>query len=65
MNIKEYCGDKFKAAIADRYREWGHKGIVIKLDGLAGGKGVWVCGSLEEAYDVADQIIETRFAGVT
>ena len=33
-------------------------GVVIKLDGLAQGKGVWVCDTMEEAFRVIDGIFD-------
>lgn len=36
--------------------------VVIKADGLAAGKGVYVCGTIEEAYDaIADCLENQRF----
>lgn len=37
--------------------------IVVKADGLAKGKGVMVCSSLEEAHRAVDEIMEARVFG--
>lgn len=37
--------------------------IVVKADGLAAGKGAFVCSSLEEAHDALDQIVRDRAFG--
>lgn len=37
--------------------------IVVKADGLAAGKGAFVCSTLEEAHDALDQIVEDRAFG--
>ena len=37
--------------------------IVVKADGLAGGKGAYVCNTLEEAHDALDAIVEDRAFG--
>ncbi len=37
--------------------------IVVKADGLAGGKGSFVCSTLEEAHDALDQIVRRRAFG--
>jgi phosphoribosylamine--glycine ligase len=37
--------------------------IVVKADGLAGGKGAFVCSTLEEAHDALDQIVRKRAFG--
>jgi phosphoribosylamine--glycine ligase len=37
--------------------------IVVKADGLAAGKGAFVCSTLEEAHDALDQIVEERAFG--
>jgi phosphoribosylamine--glycine ligase len=37
--------------------------IVVKADGLAAGKGAFVCSTLEEAHDALDQIVADRAFG--
>jgi phosphoribosylamine--glycine ligase len=37
--------------------------IVVKADGLAAGKGSYVCSTLEEAYDALDEIVKERAFG--
>ena len=37
--------------------------IVVKADGLAAGKGAFVCSTLEEAHDALDQIVRDRAFG--
>ena len=37
--------------------------IVVKADGLAGGKGSFVCSTLDEAHEALDQIVEKRIFG--
>jgi phosphoribosylamine--glycine ligase len=37
--------------------------IVVKADGLAAGKGSFVCSTLEEAHDALDQIVQERAFG--
>jgi phosphoribosylamine--glycine ligase len=37
--------------------------IVVKADGLAGGKGVFICHNVEEAVEAVDQIMGTRIFG--
>lgn len=37
--------------------------IVVKADGLAAGKGAFVCSSVEEAHDALDQIVRDRAFG--
>ena len=37
--------------------------IVVKADGLAGGKGAFVCNTLEAAHDALDQIVQDRAFG--
>ncbi|MFB6271287.1 MAG: phosphoribosylamine--glycine ligase [Salinibacter sp.] len=37
--------------------------IVVKADGLAAGKGSFVCSTLEEAHDALDQIVKDRAFG--
>ncbi|MCS7122063.1 MAG: phosphoribosylamine--glycine ligase [Archaeoglobaceae archaeon] len=48
---KEYIKEEFK------------DGIVVKADGLAAGKGVYVCGSLEEALKAVDEIMVQKKFG--
>ncbi|MFB6250056.1 MAG: phosphoribosylamine--glycine ligase [Salinibacter sp.] len=38
--------------------------IVVKADGLAAGKGAFVCSTLEAAHDALDQIVRDRAFGV-
>jgi len=42
-----------------------HRGvpIVIKADGLAAGKGVYVCASIEEAHGAIDDVLQKRIFG--
>jgi phosphoribosylamine--glycine ligase len=37
--------------------------IVVKADGLAAGKGAYVCSTLEEAHDALDEIVKERAFG--
>lgn len=37
--------------------------IVVKADGLAAGKGAFVCSTLEEAHEALDQIVQDRAFG--
>jgi phosphoribosylamine--glycine ligase len=37
--------------------------IVVKADGLAAGKGAFVCSTLEEAHDALDEIVQDRAFG--
>jgi len=37
--------------------------IVVKADGLAGGKGSYVCATLDDAYDALDEIVNDRAFG--
>lgn len=37
--------------------------IVVKADGLAGGKGAFVCSSLSEAHEALDEIVQDRAFG--
>ncbi len=48
---KEYIKEKFDG------------GIVVKADGLAAGKGVYVCDSIEEAFRAVDEIMVQRKFG--
>jgi phosphoribosylamine--glycine ligase len=53
--------EEAKEFIGDYYRETG-KNLVIKADGLAAGKGVYVCDSVEEAINAVDEImVKKRF----
>jgi phosphoribosylamine--glycine ligase len=48
---------------ASRYLEEVGAPIVVKADGLAAGKGAFVCNTLEEAHDALDEIVEDRAFG--
>ncbi|WP_103029960.1 phosphoribosylamine--glycine ligase [Salinibacter altiplanensis] len=37
--------------------------VVVKADGLAGGKGAFVCSTLDEAHDALDEIVQRRAFG--
>ena len=51
-SAKEYAKDMFESG----------KKVVVKADGLAAGKGVFVCDSLDEAYFAIDEImVRKRF----
>jgi len=56
----------FDAATYDRaaaYLDDAGAPIVVKADGLAAGKGSFVCSTLEEAHDALDQIVKARAFG--
>lgn len=48
---------------AARYIEANGQARVVKADGLAAGKGVFVCGSAQEACDAAQQLLEGQVLG--
>jgi phosphoribosylamine--glycine ligase len=48
---------------ARAYLQEQHPPVVIKADGLAGGKGVIIAGSLTEAQKVLGEIMEAKFFG--
>ncbi len=54
--------DEAKKFIKDYYSSHPEKNLVVKADGLAAGKGVFVCDSVEEALIAVDEImIKKRF----
>ena len=60
----------FEAAEADAARSWaereatgrGSRGVVVKADGLAAGKGVVVCDDAEEALRAIDELMDAGVA---
>lgn len=56
-----FGADDYEAA-GDYLNEVGAP-IVVKADGLAAGKGAFVCSSLEEAQEALDQIVQNRAFG--
>ncbi len=55
--------DEAKEFIRDYYKNNPGKNLVVKADGLAAGKGVFVCDSLEEALFAVDEIMVRRKFG--
>ena len=54
--------DEAKSFIKDYYSAHPEKNLVVKADGLAAGKGVFVCDSMEEAIIAVDEImVKKRF----
>ncbi|MDI9645672.1 MAG: phosphoribosylamine--glycine ligase [Archaeoglobales archaeon] len=51
--------EEAKKYIKDEFRD----GIVVKADGLAAGKGVYVCDSIEEAFRAVDEIMVQKKFG--
>jgi len=60
-DFRVFAADEYDAA-ADYLDEVGAP-IVVKADGLAAGKGAFVCATLEEAHDALDQIVQDRAFG--
>ncbi len=60
-NFRVFEADEYEAA-ADYLEEVGAP-IVVKADGLAAGKGAYVCNTLEEAHDALDEIVQDRAFG--
>ena len=57
-------GDFTSAAVfANNTSWWGKGGIVIKADGPAGGKGVFVCGNRDEAREALEKIMVRKEFG--
>lgn len=52
-----------EGAEAAAYIEEAGAPIVVKADGLAAGKGAFVCSSVQEAHDALDQIVRDRAFG--
>jgi len=51
------------AADAHRYLDEIGAPIVVKADGLAAGKGVYVCATVQEAHDAVDEMLDARVFG--
>jgi len=56
-----FGADEYEAA--SKYLNEVGAPIVVKADGLAAGKGAFVCSTLEEAHDALDQIVQDRAFG--
>ncbi len=61
--IPEYRNFDDPEEAKDYVREVFENGIVVKADGLAAGKGVYVCDSMEEAFKAIDEIMVKRKFG--
>jgi len=59
--FRVFDADEYEAA-ADYLEKVGAP-IVVKADGLAAGKGAFVCSTLEAAHDALDQIVQDRAFG--
>jgi len=59
--FRVFGADEYNAAAA--YLDEVGAPIVVKADGLAAGKGAFVCSTLEEAHDALDQIVQDRAFG--
>jgi len=55
--------DAARYADASAYLDDAGAPIVVKADGLAGGKGSFVCSTTEEAHDALDRIMQERAFG--
>ncbi len=55
--------DEAKSFIKDFYSSHPEKNLVVKADGLAAGKGVFVCDSMEEAIVAVDEIMVKKKFG--
>jgi len=60
-NFRVFAADEYDEASA--YLDEVGAPIVVKADGLAAGKGAFVCSTLEEAHDALDQIVQDRAFG--
>lgn len=60
-SFRTFDASKYEAASA--YLDEVGAPIVVKADGLAGGKGAYVCSTLEEAHDALDEIVQDRAFG--
>jgi phosphoribosylamine--glycine ligase len=60
-DFRVFAADEYEAASA--FLDEVGAPIVVKADGLAAGKGAFVCDTLEEAHDALDQIVEDRAFG--
>ncbi len=60
-SFRVFEADEYDAASA--YLDEVGAPIVVKADGLAGGKGAFVCSTVEEAHDALDQIARGRAFG--
>ena len=56
-----FAADEYEAA--SEYLDQVGAPIVVKADGLAAGKGAYVCSTLEEAHDALDEIVQDRAFG--
>ena len=60
-SFRVFGADEYESAA--NYLDEAGAPIVVKADGLAAGKGAFVCGTLEEAHDALDQIVQDRAFG--
>jgi phosphoribosylamine--glycine ligase len=60
-SFRVFAADEYEAA--REYLDEVGAPIVVKADGLAAGKGAFVCATLEEAHDALDQIVRDRAFG--
>ena len=60
-SFRVFDADEYEGASA--YLDEVGAPIVVKADGLAGGKGSFVCATLEEAHDALDRIVQERAFG--
>jgi len=60
-SFRVFEADEYEAA-GDYLDEVGAP-VVVKADGLAAGKGAFVCSTLEEAHDALDEIVRDRAFG--
>jgi len=60
-SFRIFEADEYEAAAA--FLDESGAPIVVKADGLAAGKGSFVCSTLEEAHDALDRIIRDRAFG--
>jgi phosphoribosylamine--glycine ligase len=60
-SFRVFAADEYEAA--REYLDEVGAPIVVKADGLAAGKGAFVCATLEEAHDALDEIVRDRAFG--
>ncbi|HEV8718472.1 MAG TPA: phosphoribosylamine--glycine ligase [Candidatus Binatia bacterium] len=58
-----YFGVFTESAEARRYVSEVGAPVVVKADGLAAGKGVFICSTVKEAHEVIDEIMHARLFG--